>query len=795
MATPPDDYESTSSGIAIIYDGLLKKANVSRSSLHKLEGAVVNNRKLSNMTTNSLLNNLGTDPESMNILNIEQRELEASRSNMLTKKTLLMEQKSELQKKKISIDGKTTNLETWIQNHPFDMWNYANKINKLEVHYTSFGIMGIRISYRDQSKAQEIIGVVTNKDGSTPTTIETVNFPDDEWLVQIQGQNSSDSIASVLCKSISFYTSKNPAGTPPKITIPPSSQNNVIKNKKYYVAPAKLTWLQHKNSAEAQGATLACFENILETIYMLPELGQDRFKYGSFYIGLYHPNALIKDNIEGGGYRNDVGSNRISNWKWVDGTPYNLYNTNWNAGEPNNWGLGENVAFMLSNGKINDIAKTYLLPAIYQKKIVNTTQQTPRKHGEHITYFGPGKLTYESITSPDIEQKTNALSSAQNSRQAISEIVSASNILDKSIEDVNDAIAKITINIEHIKSRKQLLDKLNADGDKILQNYDGFKKDGEGFTNIGSGVFSTGTLDMREGMIEGATLRNTPPEESQNGAIDALKTTNDAINKNSKEILDGIIELEQQEIGNAISEFAIKKDNIFTNVLTDYMLNDEKQNTIEGVYDKVSQQNTDKMRQMEINTYYDKVYKEYTNILKVIIVVCIVLVPIVIANKKEILPSFVSNLLIIGIIFLTIIYIISRFIDIYMRDNKNFDKLRIPYDREAASLQKSGTITRKNNLLSSFARTCIGEDCCPDPTSGMVYDTVKNRCVAKETYANYPNGSISGVYLDETFNGYFDGLLGKSDQQVPYSIVQPFMSREELSGASLNLSSDTKMMA
>ena len=130
-----------------------------------------------------------------------------------------------------------------------------------------------------------------------------------------------------------------------------------------------------------------------------------------------------------------------------------------------------------------------------------------------------------------------------------------------------------------------------------------------------------------------------------------------------------------------------------------------------------------------------------------------------------------------------------------MRDNRNFDKLRIPYDREAASLQKSGTITRKNNLLSSFARTCIGEDCCPDPSFGMVYDTVKNRCVVKETYADYNNGSVSGVYLDETFNGYFDGLLGKSDQQVPYSIVQPFMTREELSGASLNLSSDTKMMA
>ena len=60
-----------------------------------------------------------------------------------------------------------------------------------------------------------------------------------------------------LCDSISFYTSKNAPGTSPKVTIPASSQNNVIQNKKYYVEPTRRTWLQHKSNAEAQGAELA----------------------------------------------------------------------------------------------------------------------------------------------------------------------------------------------------------------------------------------------------------------------------------------------------------------------------------------------------------------------------------------------------------------------------------------------------------------------------------------------------------------------------------------------------------
>ena len=59
METPFDNYNTNSSGSAIIYQELLNKTNV--GSLDGLESAVLNNRNLSNMTTNSLLNNLGTE--------------------------------------------------------------------------------------------------------------------------------------------------------------------------------------------------------------------------------------------------------------------------------------------------------------------------------------------------------------------------------------------------------------------------------------------------------------------------------------------------------------------------------------------------------------------------------------------------------------------------------------------------------------------------------------------------------------------------------------------------------------
>jgi hypothetical protein len=769
---------------------------INSTDLNNLENLLINNNQLVDQTA-TLLNNIGTDSESMAKLDSEQQSLEASRTSMINVKNDLMNQKTNIQRREITINGQQINLETWVANHPFSTWNYSNKISRIEVHYTSFGVMGMRIIYKDSNKAQETLGIISNTGDSSPTTIQNVDFADDEWLMQIQISNSSSNSnmpTFTLCDSITFYTSKNAPGTPPKITIPVSVQNNVIQNKTYYVAPLQLTWLQHKSSAEAQGAELACFKNSGEMVKMLGELGNARFQNGgSFYIGLYHPNALIPNNNSGGGPPYNVQANRTSNWKWVDGTPYNPNTTNWNGGEPNNWGPGENVGQMYSNGKINDLTKTNRLAAIYQKRIVNTTTQTLRKDREHIKSFTikPLGVIYDSITSLDVSQRENALAAASSARQVITDIEKSVNVLDNSIININDAIAKITINIEHIKSKRALLIELNSRADVVIDNYNEQQASNnqlieaaqnEPFTNIG-GSFLSSDIPMKEGFVEGN-------EVGLDAAALAMQGESARITAN---LLNDIQAVRDRQTANSISEFVIKKDNLFTNVLTDYMANDEKQNNFEDVYNKIDQQNTDKMRKIELNTYYDKAYKEYINIIKIIIFACIILVPIVIANKNSLLPNSITNILVVVIIFLTVIYIIIKFVDIYMRDNKDFDKIRIPYDREAAMLEKSGVITRKNNLLSSFSLTCIGADCCPETSGVLIYDPVKNRCVANETFAPYVSNP-SDIYLDNNFGSSFSSNFSSSLNG--FSIVEGLPSGiniQDLVGQSLQNSSDSSM--
>ena len=774
---------------------------INNTDLNNLENLLISNNQLVDQTA-TLLNNIGTDPESMAKLDSEQQSLEASRTSMINVKNDLMNQKTNIQRREITINGQQINLETWVANHPFSTWNYSNKISRIEVHYTSFGVMGMRIIYKDSNKAQETLGIISNTGDSSPTTIQNVDFADDEWLMQIQISNSSSDSnmpTFTLCDSITFYTSKNAPGTPPKITIPVSVQNNVIQNKTYYVAPSRLTWLQHKSSAEAQGAELACFKNSGEMVKMLGELGNARFQNGgSFYIGLYHPNALIQNNNKGGGQPYNVQANKTSNWKWVDGTPYNPNTTNWNGGEPNNWGPGENVAQMYSNGKINDLTKTVRLAAIYQKRIVNTTTQTLRKDREHIKSFTikPLGVTYDSITSLDVSQRENALAAASSARQVITDIENSVNVLDNSIININDAIAKITINIEHIKSKRALLIELNSRADVAIDNYNEQQDSNnqlieaaqsEGFTNIGGSFLSNynninmqNMQNMQEGFVEG---------NENVGLTGAALTMQGESARTTANLVNDIQAIRDRQTANSISEFVIKKDNLFTNVLTDYMANDEKQNNFEDVYNKIDQQNTDKMRKIELNTYYDKAYKEYINIIIIIIFACIILVPIVIANKNSLLPNSITNILVVSIIFLTVIYIIIKFVDIYMRDNKDFDKIRIPYDREAAMLEKSGVITRKNNLLSSLSLTCIGADCCPETSGVLIYDPVKNRCVANETFTPYLSNS-SDIYLDNNFGSSFGSSLNG------FSIVEGLTSGiniQDLVGQSLQNSSDSSM--
>ena len=160
----------------------------------------------------------------------------------------------------------------------------------------------------------------------------------------------------------------------------------------------------------------------------------------------------------------------------------------------------------------------------------------------------------------------------------------------------------------------------------------------------------------------------------------------------------------------------------------DYMIHNDRGTDINKVYNKVKQKNINSNRQVGINMYYSKMYKEYIFIIKVIIFFCALIIPVLILNSNYIIPKNITMFLVTIIIICLVGFIIYKIYDLNYRDYKNFDKLKIPYDREAERMVKEGKLKDfKNPLIGNL--TCIADSCCD---VSMVYDNLRNKCVLQD---------------------------------------------------------------
>jgi len=176
-----------------------------------------------------------------------------------------------------------------------------------------------------------------------------------------------------------------------------------------------------------------------------------------------------------------------------------------------------------------------------------------------------------------------------------------------------------------------------------------------------------------------------------------------------------------------------------------------------------------KMRLVEINTYYSNKYQAQTQLMKLIILVCIPLLVLAILAKKQLLPPRVSTILIWAVLIIGGILIIRKFIDINSRSNMSFQEYDwrwsppsddgqtvIEYDE--AQFQ-SGVQSAENDMSDAAADIglgCIGAACC---STGTYYDSDKNECVfgssktnrpsVSEGYANYMP-SVSYIEVERT---------------------------------------------
>jgi hypothetical protein len=175
----------------------------------------------------------------------------------------------------------------------------------------------------------------------------------------------------------------------------------------------------------------------------------------------------------------------------------------------------------------------------------------------------------------------------------------------------------------------------------------------------------------------------------------------------------------------SVSRDALGQDVAAINILENE-LNDAKirMNLLED-------QKYNKLRLVEINTYYGKRYSSHSHLMKTIVIMCIPIIILAVLANRGILPPNLYAFLTGIILIIGIVLIGLQLIDMSNRDNMNWDEYNWYFDKSTAPSDTSDG-SSSNNPWSTPSITCIGSACCYD---GSIYDDVKNICVPNAVYA------------------------------------------------------------
>ena len=178
-------------------------------------------------------------------------------------------------------------------------------------------------------------------------------------------------------------------------------------------------------------------------------------------------------------------------------------------------------------------------------------------------------------------------------------------------------------------------------------------------------------------------------------------------------------------------------------------------NTAKSQLNQLYQVKDNKMRMVEINTYFGKQYMAQGKLLQLTVIVGGILLILAILWKKGFIPESIAKILIGVVLVVGGFLIIRRLLDITSRDNMNFDAYNWNFDPatqtptvyEYDKAQLMGLVNEAKNSIPSFnSLDCVGDECC---TEGMKYDAKVRKCI--KTVA--PETFVTGQLTKHCFNG------------------------------------------
>lgn len=187
---------------------------------------------------------------------------------------------------------------------------------------------------------------------------------------------------------------------------------------------------------------------------------------------------------------------------------------------------------------------------------------------------------------------------------------------------------------------------------------------------------------------------------------------------------------------------------------------------------QLEEEKNNKIRLVEINSYYGDKYAEHSQLMKIIIYTLIPVIIITFLYNNDILPQTLYYIILIIISLVGAFYFWRRYSSIVMRDNMEYQQYDWGFNPdEVAGSSKAITTSSSDPWQSSVnLGTCVGDSCC---SNGLIYDSSINQCVvgqtsSTETFSLFKEGFSNEINIDK--------VLTKTQQgkyKTDYDMKQP----------------------
>lgn len=145
--------------------------------------------------------------------------------------------------------------------------------------------------------------------------------------------------------------------------------------------------------------------------------------------------------------------------------------------------------------------------------------------------------------------------------------------------------------------------------------------------------------------------------------------------------------------------------------------------------DSLKQDNMNKRRMAQINTYYTKNYEANTDVMKNIIFISVALIILAILRNKELIPASINTLGIIFVLTLGGIVVGKQVFDIIRRNDHDFDKYDWNFNEDEMNrkqlLQQNSDPANLSDMGMGMA-PCYGPGCCD---VGTKWDADAKKCI------------------------------------------------------------------